>query len=133
MSSASQRHDMTHRPERGDGDEATVSLIVIDDHLLFRQGLRALLAESRELRLVGEAASGEEGIKLCRALQPHVALMDLNLGKGMDGIQATQQIVQECPGTHVVIISAFYSEEYVLPAMKAGAKGYLIKSTGIEN
>src|SRR6187200_1030236 len=97
MSSASQRHDMTHRPERGDGDEATVSLIVIDDHLLFRQGLRALLAESRELRLVGEAASGEEGIKLCRALQPHVALMDLNLGKGMDGIHPTPHTPPQCP------------------------------------
>lgn len=133
MSSTSQRHDKTSRPERGAGGEALVSLIVVDDHLLFRQGLRALLAESGELRLVGEAASGEEGIKLCRALQPQVALMDLNLGQGMEGIQATQQIVQECPGTHVVIISAFYSEEYALPAMKAGAKGYLVKSTGIEN
>ena len=133
MSSASQRHDKAHRPERGVGDQSTVTFIVIDDHLLFRQGLRALLADSRELRLVGEAASGEEGIKLCRTLQPQVALMDLNLGEGMDGIQATQQIVQECPGTHVVIISAFYSEEYALPAMKAGAKGYLVKSTGIEN
>lgn len=133
MSSASQRHERPSRPERGAGNQTPISLIVIDDHLLFRQGLRALLADSRELRLVGEAASGEEGIKLCRSLQPHVALMDLNLGQGMDGIQATRQIVQECPGTHVVIISAFYSEEYALPAMKAGAKGYLVKSTGIEN
>jgi len=131
--------DLPHRSrtepnsERTTGDPRQITLVVVDDHLLFRQGVRALIADSSELRIVGEAATGEDAVKICRSLQPMVVLMDLNLGSGMDGVQATRQIVRDCPGTNVVIISTFYSEDYALPAMKAGAKGYLVKSTGIDN
>ena len=119
--------------ERPTGESRPITLVVVDDHLLFRQGVRALFADSNELRIVGEAATGEDAVKLCRSLQPMVVLMDLNLGSGMDGVQATRQILRDSPSTNVVIISTFYSEDYALPAMKAGAKGYLVKSTGIDN
>src|SRR4051812_8236102 len=125
--------DVPHRSrtepisERPTGGSRPITLVVVDDHLLFRQGVRALFADSNELRIVGEAATGEDAVKMCRSLLPMVVLMDLNLGSGMDGVQATRQIVRDCPGTSVVIISTFYSEEYALPAMKAGAKGYLVK------
>lgn len=113
--------------------EGALTVLIIDDHLLFRQGMRALLEHTNEVRVVGEAESGEDGVRLCRALQPNVVLMDLNLGNGMDGVQATRQILQENPQTNVVVLSTHYSEDYALPAMKAGAKSYLVKSTGVDN
>jgi two-component system response regulator DegU len=113
--------------------DAPLSVLIVDDHLLFRQGMRALLEHTNEVRVVGEADNGEEGVRLCRTLQPSVVLMDLNLGNGMDGVQATRQILQEAPQTHVVVLSTHYSEDYALPAMKAGAKSYLVKSTGVDN
>ena len=93
--------------ERPTGESRPITLVVVDDHLLFRQGVRALFADSNELRIVGEAATGEDAVKLCRSLQPMVVLMDLNLGSGMDGVQATRQILRDSPSTNVVIISTF--------------------------
>lgn len=113
--------------------DPALTVLIVDDHLLFRQGMRALLEHTNEVRVVGEAENGEDGIRLCRALQPNVVLMDLNLGNGMDGVQATRQILQESPQTNVVVLSTHYSEDYALPAMKAGAKSYLVKSTGVDN
>ena len=133
MSDVSQRTRKEPGSDRPSSEPRLITLVVVDDHLLFRQGVRALFADSQDLRIVGEAATGDEAIRICRSVQPTVVLMDLNLGSGMDGVQATRQIVRDCPGTNVVIISTFYSEEYALPAMKAGAKGYLVKSTGIDN
>src|SRR4051794_21013928 len=133
MSELSQRTRKQPGSDRLPGDRRLITLVVVDDHLLFRQGIRALFADSDELRIVGEAATGEEAIRICRSLQPTVVLMDLNLGGGMEGVQATREILRDSPGTNVVVISTFYSEEYALPAMKAGAKAYLLKSTGIDN
>jgi two-component system response regulator DegU len=118
--------------QRRAGDQV-LTVLIVDDHLLFRQGMRALLEHTNEVRVVGEAESGEDGVRLCRALQPNVVLMDLNLGNGMDGVQATRQILQDNPQTNVVVLSTYYSEDYALPAMKAGAKSYLVKSTGVDN
>jgi DNA-binding NarL/FixJ family response regulator len=133
MSDPSQRTQKEPGSDRPPGDPRLITLVVVDDHLLFRQGVTALFADSTELRIIGEAATGDEAIRICRTLQPTVVLMDLNLGGSMDGVQATRQILRDCPGTNVVVISTFYSEEYALPAMKAGAKGYLVKSAGIDN
>jgi two-component system, NarL family, response regulator DegU len=124
---------LVHEPQARRPTDAPLTVLIVDDHLLFRQGLRALLEHSNDVHVVGEADNGEDGIRLCRALQPNVVLMDLNLGEGMDGVQATRQILQEAPQTHVVVLSTHFSEEYALPAMKAGAKSYLVKSTGIDN
>src|SRR5215217_5762705 len=116
MSDVSQRTRKELGSDRPVGEPQLITLVVVDDHLLFRQGIRALFADSHEMRIVGEAATGEEAIRLCSSLQPTVVLMDLSLGGGMNGVQATRQILRDCPGTNVVIISTFYSEEYALPA-----------------
>ncbi len=113
--------------------EAPLTVLVVDDHQLFRQGLQALLELSDEIRVVGEAASGEEAVQLARALQPDAVLMDLNLGSGMDGIEATRRIREITPSTEVVVLTTYYTEDYALPALKAGARGYLVKNTGVEN
>jgi DNA-binding NarL/FixJ family response regulator len=117
----------------GRSPEGPLTVIVVDDHLLFRQGMRALLDRNAEIRVVGEAATGEEALRLAKALQPSAVLMDLNLGDGMDGIQATRLIRDACPDTEVVVLSSYYTEEYALPALKAGARGYLVKNTGVED
>lgn len=113
--------------------EGPLTVIVVDDHLLFRQGMRALLERTTEVQVVGEASSGEEGLNLAKMLHPSVVLMDLNLGAGMDGVQATRLILEACPGTEVVVLSTYYAEDYAVPALKAGAKGYLVKNTGVED
>jgi two-component system response regulator DegU len=110
-----------------------LTVIVVDDHLLFRQGMRALLDRTADVRVIGEASTAEEALRLVQTLNPSVVLMDLNLGAGMDGVQATRQILDACPETEVVVLSTYYTEEYALPALKAGAKGYLVKNTGVED
>jgi DNA-binding NarL/FixJ family response regulator len=113
--------------------DSPLTVIVVDDHLLFRQGMRALLNQETDIRVVGEASTGEEALRLAKALQPSAVLMDLNLGEGMDGVQATRLIREACPDTEVVVLSTYYAEEYALPAFKAGARGYLVKNTGVED
>jgi len=112
--------------------ETPLTVLIVDDHLLFRQGMRALLEQIPDIRAVGEASTGEEAIRLAKSLKPHAVLMDLNLGSGMDGIEATRQIRQVCPETEVVVLTTYYTEDYALPVLKAGARGYLVKNTGVE-
>jgi DNA-binding NarL/FixJ family response regulator len=95
--------------------------------------MRALLDRTADVRVIGEASTAEEALRLVQTLNPSVVLMDLNLGAGMDGVQATRQILDACPETEVVVLSTYYTEEYALPALKAGAKGYLVKNTGVED
>lgn len=119
--------------QTGRAPDGPLTVIVVDDHLLFRQGMRALLDRTADIRVIGEASTGEEGLRLAKSLNPSVVLMDLNLGQGMDGVQATRLILDACPNTAVVVLSTYYAEEYALPALKAGAKGYLVKNTGVED
>jgi DNA-binding NarL/FixJ family response regulator len=97
-----------------------------DDHLLFRDGLRALLSSAPDLELVGEATTGEEAIMLAASLQPDVILMDLKM-PGVTGIGATRQIVRESPHIGVLMVTMFDEESAVFAAMRAGARGYLLK------
>lgn len=100
-------------------------LVIADDHALFRDSLRSLL-EARDHEVAGEAADGEEAIKLAWELKPDVILMDLSM-PGMGGLEATRRLVAELPDVKVVILTASPEERDLFEAIKAGAKGYLLK------
>ncbi len=103
-----------------------ISLILVDDHAVVRQGLRAFLETNPDLTVVGEAASGEEAQRLAADLAPDVALVDLIM-PGMDGVMTTRQIRQASPRTQVIIFSSFHGDEHIFPALRAGALSYLLK------
>lgn len=106
--------------------ETPISLILVDDHAVVRQGLRAFLETNPDLTVVGEAASGEEAQQLAADLAPDVALVDLIM-PGMDGVMTTRQIRQASPRTQVIIFSSFHGDEHIFPALRAGALSYLLK------
>jgi two-component system, NarL family, response regulator LiaR len=107
-------------------ETAKITLILVDDHAVVRQGLRAFLEASPDLVVVGEAASGAEAQQLAEELAPDVALVDLIM-PGMDGVMTTRQIRQASPRTQVIIFSSFHGDEHIFPAMRAGALSYLLK------
>jgi DNA-binding NarL/FixJ family response regulator len=104
----------------------TLRVLVADDHLIFRDGLRALLTSVPDAELVGEAATGEEAVALARSLQPDVVLMDLQM-PDLNGIEATRRIVLDSPHIRVLVVTMFEDDGSVLAAMRAGARGYLLK------
>lgn len=103
-----------------------ISLILVDDHAVVRQGLRAFLETNPDMVVVGEAGSGAEAQRLAEELAPDVALVDLIM-PGMDGVMTTRQIRQASPRTQVIIFSSFHGDEHIFPAMRAGALSYLLK------
>ncbi len=106
-------------------------ILLADDHTLMRQGLRHILESRADFDIVAEAASGIEAVELARQHQPDVAIVDVAM-KEMNGIDATAQIVKHCPSTAVLILSMYSDERYVLRAVKAGARGYLLKNSAGE-
>lgn len=102
-----------------------------DDHPVFRDGLRALLYSLPETELVGEAKDGQEAVAEAARLQPDVILMDIKM-PGLNGIEATRQITAENPQTGILIFTMFEEEETVFSAMRAGARGYLLKEADQE-
>jgi DNA-binding NarL/FixJ family response regulator len=105
--------------------------LIADDHQVVRQGLRSFLEPDVELEVVGEAADGAEAVRMARRLRPDVVLMDL-LMPGMDGVTATQLIRQEFPDTEVVALTSVLEDASVVGAVRAGAIGYLLKDTRVE-
>lgn len=101
-------------------------ILVADDHTLFRHGLRALLESVADMELVGEAATGEEAIAQTAALGPDVVLMDINM-PDLNGIAATHRILEAQPSTAVVVLTMFADDDSVFAAMRAGARGYVLK------
>lgn len=101
-------------------------VLVADDHPFFRDGLRSLLASSPDMELVGEASTGEEVVPLAAELQPDVILMDVQM-PGMDGIEATRRIAQDNPHVYILVVTMFEDDGTVFRAMRAGARGYLLK------
>ena len=100
-------------------------ILIADDHALFRDGLRSLLA-ANDLEVVGEASNGEEAVELSWQLKPDVVLMDLGMPE-VDGIEATKQLAAELPEIKVVVLTASEDEDHLFEAIKSGAKGYLLK------
>ena len=107
---------------------APISVIVADDHPVFRQGLRALLDEVPDIELVGEAADGEGAVAMALELKPDVVLMDLRM-PGLNGIDATRKIVAAEPAVGVLVLTMFEDDDSVFAAMRAGARGYLLKGS----
>jgi NarL family two-component system response regulator LiaR len=104
-----------------------ISIILGEDHLITRQGIRRLLEDEKGFTIVGEGANGEEVVQLVNELKPDVVIMDIAMPK-LNGIEATRQIKVTNPRTGVLILSAYDDDEYVFALLKAGAAGYLLKS-----
>jgi DNA-binding NarL/FixJ family response regulator len=106
--------------------EPRARLIIADDHELARTGLRGMLTGEPDLEIVGEAATGQQAVGLCRRLRPDLALMDVRM-PDLDGLAATREIKRESPGTAVVMVTMHENPEYLLEALRAGAAGYVLK------
>jgi DNA-binding NarL/FixJ family response regulator len=104
----------------------SIRILITDDHLFYREGVRTLLAGVPDVTVVGEAATGEEAITQAHQLQPDVILMDIKM-PGLNGIEATRQILQASPHIGVLVVTMFEDDDSVFAAMRAGARGYLLK------
>lgn len=104
-----------------------VSVLLVDDHTLFRSGVRSLLQRHPEFTVVGEAADGVEGIKRAQQLRPQVVLLDLNM-PGMSGLETLQLMLQDCPDSAVVMLTVSEDAQDLAAALRAGASGYLLKN-----
>ncbi|HEY3991414.1 MAG TPA: response regulator transcription factor [Ktedonobacteraceae bacterium] len=108
-------------------ETTTISILLVDDHALMREGLRQLLSLEADLRVVDEAVNGFEAIQKVRRLQPDVVLMDISMPV-VDGIAVTQQITHEFPAVAVIMLTMHRQDQQVLQAIKSGARGYLLKT-----
>jgi DNA-binding NarL/FixJ family response regulator len=106
--------------------QTAISVLLVDDHHVFRSGLREILAEFSQIAIVGEAASGEAALQLIDRRRPDVVIMDLNM-PGISGVDATRVVRDRLPGTEVVVLTVSGAEQDVLGALEAGAAGYLLK------
>ena len=103
-----------------------IRVLVADDHALLREGIRALLKQSDEVEVVGEASDGHEAVEECRRLRPDVVLMDVAM-PGLGGLEATLLILKEQPAVKVLVLTQYDDREYVARFLKAGAAGYVLK------
>lgn len=104
-----------------------ISVLLVDDHTLFRSGIRSLLQRHSDFTVVGEASDGVEGIKRAKQLRPDVVLLDLNM-PGMSGLETLQLLLQDCPDTSVILLTVSEEADDLTAALQAGARGYLIKN-----
>ena len=109
-----------------------IRLVLTDDHAVVRAGLRALFSAHPDLEVVGEAADGREALELCDRLRPDVLLLDLSMSS-FNGIEALRRVRSSFPLTRVLVLSMHATPEYVRPALKAGATGYVVKGAGLDS
>jgi DNA-binding NarL/FixJ family response regulator len=106
--------------------EKKITVLLVDDHSLVRRGFRRMLEDESDMQVVGEAGNGEESVKMAKELQPQVVVMDCAL-PGMNGLQATREIINESPETAVLMLSMHTESTWVRQAVEAGARGYVLK------
>jgi two-component system, NarL family, response regulator LiaR len=104
----------------------TIGVLLVDDHAVVREGLRTFLELQDGIEVVGEAADGEEGVREAERLRPDVILMDLVMPK-LDGVEAMRELRRELPESRVIVLTSFAEDDRLLPAIQAGAAGYLLK------
>jgi two-component system response regulator NreC len=109
----------------------SIRIIIADDHQIVRQGLKTLLENEPDMKVVAEAGDGGRTVTLVRELSPHVVVIDVKM-PDMSGIEATQQILSELPDVKVIALSMFADRRFVMNMLKAGAKGYLLKDCAFE-
>ncbi len=103
-----------------------ITVLIVDDHSVVRQGVRAFLETQADLRIVGEADSGEDAVRQARDLIPDVVLMDLML-PGISGVEATREIKRISPRTQVIVLTSYFADEHIFPVLRAGAISYTLK------
>jgi len=101
-------------------------IVLVDDHKLVRDGVKGILERGSEFRVVGEAENGADAVQMCRKSQPDIVLMDIGL-PGMNGIEATTELLRHCPGIKVLILSMFDDENSVVSAIRSGARAFVLK------
>lgn len=106
-------------------------ILVVDDHQMFRDGLKAILSCEKDMEVVGEAENGQEAIARTRELHPDVILMDVKMPV-MDGVEATRRIIAEMPEVKILALSTYSGDHYASAMQRAGARGYFIKGDNIE-
>ncbi|HEX7734517.1 MAG TPA: response regulator transcription factor [Ktedonobacteraceae bacterium] len=109
----------------------TISILITDDHALVRQGIRDFLDLQPDLNVVGEANSGEEATRMAGELAPDVVLMDLVM-PGMGGVEATRHVKLASPHSQIIVLTSYHEDEYIFPALRAGATSYVLKDIGPE-
>jgi two-component system response regulator NreC len=112
--------------------DKTIRVLLAEDHTIVREGLKALLTATEDLEVVGEVEDGREAVEAVGRLQPDVVVMDLNMPK-LNGVDATREIRENPDAPKVLILSMYDGEEYVRPAIRAGASGYLLKGSGLSD
>jgi NarL family two-component system response regulator LiaR len=116
---------------QGSNVQKTIRVLIVDDHVIVRSGIRALLATEDGIEAVGEAQDGQEALERIATLNPDVILLDLLMPR-MDGIEVTRRVVADNPRARILVLTSFAADDKVFPAIKAGALGYLLKDTGPE-
>ncbi len=105
-----------------------IRILIVDDHIIVRRGLKAFLAQIDDIQVIGEADNGLEAVRLSRELEPDVILMDLLMPK-LDGIEATRQIIIDQPHMRALVMTSFVCDDKIFPAIKAGALGCVLKES----
>lgn len=109
-----------------------IRLVLVDDHAVVREGLRALLTREKDIEVVGETGSTAELLNLVDKVRPEVVVMDLQLGNGQNGVEATRALLRKWPDLKIVILSMYDDRELIFRALEAGARGYVLKRAGVE-
>ena len=107
-----------------------ITILIVDDHQLVRQGVRDFLETQSDFMVVGEAGTGEQAIHLASLHIPDVVLMDLVMPGGVDGVEATSKVKKVSPRTQVVVLTSYHEDEHIFPAIRAGALSYILKDIG---